>query len=445
MEKDKLNKIINQHKLWVTSDGIKGNRADLEGADLQDTDLQGVDLQKAKLKGSNLKRSNLKGANLQSADLRKANLQNADLQEANLRGADFRESTLQRAYLYGTNLEDAYLQSANLQGTHLRNAFLQGSNLQNADLQEANLQGTNLRTATMNNTDLRGANLKEAEFIWDELKLAKLWGTPNQINTKRGYPEQSRPHDNNHILYSYKNEGNAELKLVQERLNIATNELKKIRNSEKKLTNQQQKSYIEQQEYVVELEKQKQLMEEQIISLQNAVDERVDQAIDAMQGSITETDTDIETYRKTSKSLFNLSAFLYLCALGCVVYSFLNIPENFNLADIWIRGLPIILLFSMGTALLRHDAKIRLRYEHLSDKKHLLEKTTGLLSASKSLSEVPNAEEKYPLLLNTFKTITNKLLGGSDTSNSNSDDSNNNLEDSAVKSAMQNLIRNAMK
>jgi len=67
MKQEKLNKILNEHKLWLS--GNDGARADLQGANLQGADLQG-----ANLRGANLRGANLQGANLQGANLRDANL-----------------------------------------------------------------------------------------------------------------------------------------------------------------------------------------------------------------------------------------------------------------------------------------------------------------------------------------------------------------------------------
>ena len=75
MEQEKLNAILNEHKLWLFGNG--GKRADLQGA---------------YLRYANLQRANLQGADLQRADLRDANLQGADLQGANLRYADLRDA-----------------------------------------------------------------------------------------------------------------------------------------------------------------------------------------------------------------------------------------------------------------------------------------------------------------------------------------------------------------
>ena len=78
MNRDELNKILDEHKIWVESAGESGSMADLRGAD-----LFGANLRCAKLFGANLF-----GANLREANLREANLRGADLREANLFGAN---------------------------------------------------------------------------------------------------------------------------------------------------------------------------------------------------------------------------------------------------------------------------------------------------------------------------------------------------------------------
>ncbi len=84
-----LSKILEEHKVWITSMHESGSRADLRDADLCDADLC----------GANLCGANLRGADLRDADLRDADLRDADLCGANLCGANLR----------GANLRDAYL------------------------------------------------------------------------------------------------------------------------------------------------------------------------------------------------------------------------------------------------------------------------------------------------------------------------------------------------
>ncbi|ECT3524716.1 pentapeptide repeat-containing protein [Salmonella enterica subsp. enterica serovar Muenchen] len=130
-----LSKILEEHKVWITSMRESGSRADLCDANLR---------------GANLYGANLYGANLYGADLRGANLRGANLRGANLRGANLR----------GANLCDANLRGANLYG-----ANLYGANLYGADLRGANLYGADLRGANLYGADLRGANLPDLTFV----------------------------------------------------------------------------------------------------------------------------------------------------------------------------------------------------------------------------------------------------------------------------------------
>ncbi|EDI6315359.1 pentapeptide repeat-containing protein [Salmonella enterica subsp. enterica serovar Montevideo] len=120
-----LSKILEEHKVWITSMRESGSRANLRDANLCDANLCDADL---------------RGANLRGADLR-----GADLCDANLRGADLR---------------DANLCGANLRGADLRGADLCDANLRGADLRDANLCGADLRGA-----DLRGADLPDLTFV----------------------------------------------------------------------------------------------------------------------------------------------------------------------------------------------------------------------------------------------------------------------------------------
>ncbi|EBJ0402655.1 pentapeptide repeat-containing protein [Salmonella enterica] len=91
-----LSKILEEHKVWITSMRESGSRADLRGANLRGADLCGADLRGADLCGADLRGANLFGANLFGADLRGANLFGANLFGANLFGAN----------LFGANLPD---------------------------------------------------------------------------------------------------------------------------------------------------------------------------------------------------------------------------------------------------------------------------------------------------------------------------------------------------
>ena len=77
MTKNELNKILENHKLWLNGEG--GECANLRGAS-----LSGANLNSANLSGASLYNANLRGANLYNANLYSSNLNNANLNNANL-------------------------------------------------------------------------------------------------------------------------------------------------------------------------------------------------------------------------------------------------------------------------------------------------------------------------------------------------------------------------
>ena len=165
IDEAKLNKILSNHKLWLT-DKPNGIRADLKGVNLKGVNLSGADLKYANLYGANLYDADLYGADLYGANLGCAYLRDADLRSADLKGA-----YLKGVDLSGADLRSADLRSANLWDADLRCANLSGANLGCADLRDADLRDVNLRDVNLGCVDLSGADLKGADLsganLWD--------------------------------------------------------------------------------------------------------------------------------------------------------------------------------------------------------------------------------------------------------------------------------------
>jgi Pentapeptide repeats (8 copies) len=129
MEASKLKDILEQHKLWIETNGKQGERANLKGAFLYDAILYDANLSHANLTGANLYRANLStvnfsGADLTGAYLKGAILTNANLYSANLRGANLEGANLEYANLWRANLTDANLGGAYLWRANLTDAIL---------------------------------------------------------------------------------------------------------------------------------------------------------------------------------------------------------------------------------------------------------------------------------------------------------------------------------
>ncbi|EDK2432227.1 pentapeptide repeat-containing protein [Salmonella enterica subsp. enterica serovar Derby] len=94
-----LSKILEEHKVWITSMRESGSRANLCDADLRGANLCDANLCGADLRGADLCDADLRGADLRGADLCDANLCDANLCDANLCGADLRGADLRGADL----------------------------------------------------------------------------------------------------------------------------------------------------------------------------------------------------------------------------------------------------------------------------------------------------------------------------------------------------------
>ena len=120
MKASELKEILDQHRLWIETNGVQGERADLRVANLYAANLEGANLTGANLTGADLEGADLESARLHGANLNCANLNCANLGGANLEGANLEGANLTRAKLWSASLHGAYLRDANLSGADLR-------------------------------------------------------------------------------------------------------------------------------------------------------------------------------------------------------------------------------------------------------------------------------------------------------------------------------------
>ena len=170
--KEELKTILEQHKLWLNSNGKEGKCADLSDAYLNSANLTSVDLRRADLSDSDLRGADLSGANLSGANLTRANLIFTNLRCANLSSAD----------LSGASLSGVDLIFANLICANLSSADLYYANLRCADLIDSDLSGANLSSADLSGADLTNTILDEKEQCRKGITL-----TEPMIGYKKAY------------------------------------------------------------------------------------------------------------------------------------------------------------------------------------------------------------------------------------------------------------------
>ena len=174
MYKNELETILNEHKIYIESGGIKGRKADLSYTKLIGADLRNVNLSFADLRCANLGHAKLSAANLSDSNLLLANLELADLSSANLSNANMTRTDLTAANLKNANLVNARLIHTTLTGSqmnyaNLRNTALNYVNLSYADLRGADLRGTGLFFINFNNCRLSSAQFDMSTAIADSI------------------------------------------------------------------------------------------------------------------------------------------------------------------------------------------------------------------------------------------------------------------------------------
>lgn len=104
-----LQKILDNHKKWLATDGKEGEKADFDNTFLADVDFSGFDLRYADFREAYLLRVKFCKANLRSARFRHAYLAYADFEGANLSNADFYRAVCHETYFVHADLNDAYI------------------------------------------------------------------------------------------------------------------------------------------------------------------------------------------------------------------------------------------------------------------------------------------------------------------------------------------------
>jgi len=159
---DELKSVLDEHQEWIKSDGKKGKRADLSGADLEGVDFHeffpdGIILVKAILQGARLNGARLDDADLSDVNLSRASLNNARMERSNFHRADLSDAYIQHADLAEAELVETRLSRANLERANLTDTMLKRADLDGADLKEAQLLRATAHEVNLQDADLTGA------------------------------------------------------------------------------------------------------------------------------------------------------------------------------------------------------------------------------------------------------------------------------------------------
>ena len=102
----KLESVLKAHELWLETEGVKGERLNLQGFDLSGQKLDGYDFSGTDFRGARLDKASLKKVKLVAADLRDASMIGTNFTNSDLRGAMLSPNALRKAVLAHTLVDD---------------------------------------------------------------------------------------------------------------------------------------------------------------------------------------------------------------------------------------------------------------------------------------------------------------------------------------------------
>lgn len=202
MKKELLSR-LQQHLLWIESNGSQGACLDLSGHDLQGTNFR----------RRNLSRAMLRDVDMSHCDCREANLDGADLSGAELRQADFSGSTLRGADLTAASMEAARFHKADLCAAKLMSCDLTSTDFFAAVMIKACLRGSTCFETTFFEADLSDADLSYMAVYRTGIDAAASLHNADLsgIDLKGSYPPSARKLLQARTLYDIRNMKIAEL------------------------------------------------------------------------------------------------------------------------------------------------------------------------------------------------------------------------------------------
>jgi uncharacterized protein YjbI with pentapeptide repeats len=103
----KLDAVLKSHQRWLDTEGVEGERLNLQGFDLSGQKLDGYDFSGTDFRGARLDKASLKKVKLVAADMRDASMLGTNFSGSDLRGAMLSPNALRKAVLSHTLIDES--------------------------------------------------------------------------------------------------------------------------------------------------------------------------------------------------------------------------------------------------------------------------------------------------------------------------------------------------
>lgn len=160
-----LAKMIETHRLWVSSAGGEGRQLDLSGYDMRPLEsLKGETMTAIKATGTRFFGMNLYKIQMQSGTLDKADFRRCDMEESDLRGTSFRGARFNHAHIRNSNFEPLMFGGGGANTKRFSPCDFEDASLTYADFSGCKMRMANFRGADLTNANFKGADLRECDF-----------------------------------------------------------------------------------------------------------------------------------------------------------------------------------------------------------------------------------------------------------------------------------------
>ncbi|MFZ4125720.1 MAG: pentapeptide repeat-containing protein [Rickettsiales bacterium] len=188
-----LQAIVEQHLLWLESDGVEGKRANFRGLDLSGEEFPAVQLSQASFRNAILDGARFNGTLLEDADFSETRCHDTVFESCIMLRALF-----SRADLVGTRFHACHLEKANflqakaptirfhdchMIAANFREAVLNGADIARSQLQEVALRAVAMHQARVKDSTLENADCREADFNGSTFHSV-VWQKANCKNAK---------------------------------------------------------------------------------------------------------------------------------------------------------------------------------------------------------------------------------------------------------------------
>lgn len=188
-----LQAIVEQHILWLETEGQEGKRANFRGLDLSGEEFPAVQLSQASFRNAILDGAHFNGTLLEEADFSEAQCHDvvfdncimlrALFSRADIHGTKFKQCHIEKGNFLQVKAATVHFHGCHLMNSNFREAVLNGADIAHCDMHEVALRSVTMQQARVKDTTFEGSDCRETDFTGSHFHSVN-WTNANCKNAK---------------------------------------------------------------------------------------------------------------------------------------------------------------------------------------------------------------------------------------------------------------------